>query len=139
MKKAAIITIIILLIIAGAVAWILYKKKVGTSASSGNDSGSGTDTGSKTSTELSKNESLMPLKRGSGFGNSEQEQLVTDLQKGLNKNFGGNIAIDGDFGGQTQSALMSRGLPVEIYWREWSFITKKPIYVGGQQVTITSI
>lgn len=138
MKKAAIITIIILLIIAGVVAWILMKKKASISANPGSDSGSGTG-GNQSSTELSKNESLMPLKRGSGFGNKQQEQLISDLQQGLNKNFSANIAVDGDFGGQTQSALMSRGLPVEIYWREWSFITKKPIYVGGQQVTITSI
>ena len=140
--KAALITISILVLIGGALAWFLYGKKAGTSAGAGTGSGTGSTTGGsakKTSTELSKNADLMPLRIGSGYLNSQAAQLVKDLQTGLNTNFQANLAVDGDFGPQTQSALRGRGLPVVIYWKQWAYITKLPIYVGDQQITITSL
>lgn len=135
-NKALFITMGILILIGSVVTWFILSRK--TSPPDASDPGSD-PAKPQSSTDLSRNEKLMPLQKGSGFGNAQQAQLVSDLQTGLNKNFQANIAIDGDFGSQTQSALQSRGLPVVIYWKEWSYITRKPIYVAGQKVTVTSL
>lgn len=52
--------------------------------------------------------SEFPLKRGS------TGTLVHKLQEGLNANFGLSIGVDGQFGPETQKALMAKGLPVTI-------------------------
>jgi len=128
MKTKTIIIIMVILIVLAAAVWVYLGMKPADTTPATTPGATGGTTTTPKSTD-----SGMPLKKGS------KGDLVKSLQTGLNQHFSANITVDGDFGSQTESALRSRGLPVVIYWKQWSYITKKPISVNGVVQTIVSL
>lgn len=137
-------SIAILVLMAAAVGIYFLMKPAGNNNNTG-DPGTGTGTGTGAGTGSTgvntdpKNVSVMPLKKGSGLAGGQAMQLVKDVQSGLNSFFGANVTVDGLFGSQTESALRGRGLPVVLYWREYSYISRKPIIVNGESVQINKL
>ncbi len=130
MNSALKWTLAILALLAAAfgVYWFTSKTADTTTTTDPGNPTPGSGSGSS-----AKPANTMPLKKGS------TGDLVKDVQRGINQYFSGNITIDGIFGSQTESALRSRGLPTVLYWREYSYISHKPISVNGTMMTITAL
>jgi len=140
MKKYYIhIAIAIILMIALYFFYKNYKKKqIEKSMSTGNQNNSidqevGNfikETVSVSNGNTSK-ESIPPLKKGS------KGKYVKELQKALITRYKGKLpkyGADGDWGDETEQALIYLKMPTTIYWKHWSAITGIPIETDGKIV-----
>jgi len=136
MKKTIIIFVVVL-VLAIASYFLFLRKSDDSGTDETGTSGSGSGSGSKTK-KITTSENPMPLKMGSGFvEGSLQNSLVMDIQSALNSYHKAGLEVDGKFGTETQKALVKFDYPVVIYWKHYSQITGKSVYVNGEKVTDT--
>ncbi len=68
--------------------------------------------------DVSEYKNSFPLQKGKG----KKTFFVYSLQTALNKIYGANIDIDGDFGPLTEAALVKAKLPVKVYFKDFAKI-----------------
>ena len=134
MKKTIIIFVVVL-VLAIAAYFLFLRKSDDSGTEETGTSGSGSASKTK---KITTSENPMPLKMGSGFvEGSLQNSLVMDIQSALNSYHNAGLKVDGKFGTETQKALVKFDYPIVIYWKHYSQITGKSVYVNGEKVTDT--